>query len=139
MGIDIGTKNVGIAISDELCMLAQGREVIKRRDDRSVICRIKEQKEEYDVREIVVGFPINMNGSIGASGEKAQQFAELLKKEFKMEVILWDERLTTREAESVMIEASMSRKKRKTKIDKMAAQLILQSYLDSLRVENDEV
>ncbi|PIC81162.1 Holliday junction resolvase RuvX [Sporosarcina sp. P18a] len=133
MGLDVGTKTVGIAISDSLGWTAQGIETIKI--DEAVgslgMKRVKQLTEEYEVTEFVVGYPKNMNNTIGPRGEASEQYAEKLREKFGLPVILWDERLTTMAAERVLIEADVSRKKRKSVIDKMAAVMILQGYLDS--------
>ncbi|ARF15559.1 Holliday junction resolvase RuvX [Sporosarcina ureae] len=133
MGLDVGTKTVGIAISDSLGWTAQGIETIKI--DEAVgsfgMKRVKQLTEEYDVTEFVVGYPKNMNNTIGPRGEASEQYAEKLREKFGLPVVLWDERLTTMAAERVLIEADVSRKKRKSVIDKMAAVMILQGYLDS--------
>ena len=133
MGVDLGTKNIGIALSDETCTIAQGKEIILRVSDKKAIARIKEIAGEFQVKEIVVGLPVNMNGTLGRSAEDARRFALKLEEETGLDVSLWDERLSTKEAESVMREALMTRKKRKSVLDKLAAQLILQGYLDSLK------
>ncbi|PIC58984.1 Holliday junction resolvase RuvX [Sporosarcina sp. P12(2017)] len=133
MGLDVGTKTVGIAISDSLGWTAQGIETIKI--DEAVgsfgMKRVKQLTEEYEVTEFVVGYPKNMNNTIGPRGEASEQYAEKLREKFGLPVVLWDERLTTMAAERVLIEADVSRKKRKSVIDKMAAVMILQGYLDS--------
>lgn len=133
MGLDVGTKTVGIAISDSLGWTAQGIETIKI--DEAVgsfgMKRVKQLTEEYEVTEFVVGYPKNMNNTIGPRGEASEQYAEKLRGKFGLPVVLWDERLTTMAAERVLIEADVSRKKRKSVIDKMAAVMILQGYLDS--------
>ncbi len=131
MALDIGTKNIGVALSDESATVAQGKEVIKRVSNAKALLRIKEIAGENRVAKIVVGLPINMDGTEGERARDSVRFAEMLREETSLTVVLWDERLSTREAESVMIMASMSRKKRKKVVDKLAAQLILQSYLDS--------
>ena len=131
LGLDIGTKNIGVALSDELGILAQGKEVILRKSDKYAIARIKEIVEEFGVGKIVAGLPMNMDGSKGARAEDSERFSGKIEKEISVPVILWDERLSTKEAEDVMIRADISRKKRKKVIDKVAAQLILQGYLDS--------
>lgn len=131
MGLDLGTKNIGVAVSDETGTIAQGRTVIKRTSDSGAISEIKDIAEEYGVSEIVIGLPINMNGTKGERALDSIRFAELLKKGTGMPVITWDERLSTKEAEDVMITADISRRKRKKAVDKLAAQIILQSYLDS--------
>ncbi|WP_342511183.1 Holliday junction resolvase RuvX [Sporosarcina sp. FSL K6-1522] len=133
MGLDVGTKTVGIAISDALGWTAQGIETLKVDEGAGQfgIERIQQLVKEYDVNGFVVGYPKNMNNTIGPRGEASEKYAELLKETFGLPVILWDERLTTMAAERVLIDADVSRKKRKTVIDKMAAIMILQGYLDS--------
>lgn len=132
MGLDVGSKTVGVAISDALGWTAQGIETI--RIDESAgqfgIPRIRQLISEYSVSEFVVGYPKNMNNSIGPRAEASEKYAELLEKKFKLPVTLWDERLTTMAAERTLIDADVSRKKRKTVIDKLAAVMILQGYLD---------
>lgn len=133
MGLDVGSKTVGVAISDALGWTAQGIETIKINEEKKVFGfdRIGTLINENEVTKIVVGLPKNMNGSIGFRGEASQFFASELEKRFGLPVILWDERLTTMAAERVLLEADVSRKKRKQVIDKMAASMILQGYLDS--------
>lgn len=133
LGLDVGTKTIGVAVSDEMGWTAQGIETIKVDMDteKNGVDRIHELVKEYDVDSIVVGFPKNMNGSVGPRGEACQQFAELLKEVLNLPVTLWDERLSTMAAERVLISGDVSRKKRKKVIDKMAAVMILQGYLDS--------
>ncbi|OXS80487.1 Holliday junction resolvase RuvX [Domibacillus enclensis] len=133
MGLDAGTKTVGIAISDAFGWTAQGIETIKINEAAGEfgIDRIGELVQEHEVSKFVVGFPKNMNNTVGPRGEAAQMFAALLEETFSLPVVLWDERLTTMAAERVLIDADVSRKKRKKVIDKMAAMMILQGYLDS--------
>jgi putative Holliday junction resolvase len=133
MGLDVGSKTVGVAISDELGWTAQGIETIKVDEEKGNFGfeRLKELIDAYEVDKIVVGLPKNMNNTIGPRGEASKVFAKNLEKEFSLPVVLWDERLSTMAAERVLLEADMSRKKRKKVIDKMAAVMILQSYLDS--------
>jgi putative Holliday junction resolvase len=131
MGLDLGTKNIGVAVSDESGTLAQGREVVRRTTDKEAIERIEEILKDFSVEEIVVGLPINMDGTMGERAADSERFAEMLKERTHLPVKLWDERLSTKEAESVMLEADVTRSKRKKVIDKLAAQIILQSYLDS--------
>ena len=133
MGLDYGSKTIGVAVSDLLGMTAQGVETININEQVKdfKIKRIKELVNEYNIGKIVVGLPKNMDNSIGFRGEETLYFVEVLKKKIKsVEVILQDERLTTMGAERVLLEANVSRKKRKDVIDKMAAVLILQTYLD---------
>lgn len=133
MGLDVGSKTVGVAISDELGWTAQGIETIKIDEDQGVfrIDRLKELAEEYQVDTVVVGLPKNMNNSIGPRGEASKTYGELIQQELSLPVKYWDERLSTMAAERVLLEADVSRKKRKKVIDKMAAMMILQGYLDS--------
>lgn len=133
MGLDVGSKTVGIALSDELGWTAQGLETLKINEEENVFGFDELGKiiKEYEVDKIVVGLPKNMNGSIGPRGEASQFYARELEERFGIPVILWDERLTTVAAERVLLEADVSRKKRKKVIDKMAAMMILQGYLNS--------
>ncbi|MBB5150231.1 MULTISPECIES: Holliday junction resolvase RuvX [Ureibacillus] len=133
MGLDVGTKTVGIAISDPLGLTAQGIETIHIDEETGEfgIERIKELVKEYGVTEFVVGYPKNMNNTVGPRGEASENYKKLLENAFNLPVTLWDERLTTMAAERMLIEADVSRKKRKKVIDKMAAVMILQGYLDS--------
>ena len=133
MGLDVGSKTVGVAVSDAFGWTAQGIETIKIDEEREEfgLDRVATLIVEHEVGKIVVGLPKNMNGSIGFRGEASQHYAKLLEEKFKLPVVFWDERLTTMAAERILLEADVSRKKRKKVIDKMAAVLILQGYLDS--------
>ena len=133
MGLDVGSKTVGVAISDALGWTAQGIETVKINEEAGEfgIARIKELVKEHNVTEFVVGFPKNMNNTVGPRGEASERYKKLLEETFGFPVKLWDERLTTMAAERMLIEADVSRKKRKLVIDKMAAVMILQGYLDS--------
>jgi putative Holliday junction resolvase len=130
MGLDLGDKTIGVAISDELGFTAQAVEVIRRKRLSDDFLRIHELIQEYQVTEIIVGFPKNMNNTVGPRGELSIQFSQDLAASCKLPVHLWDERLTTQSATKTLIAADVSRKKRKQVIDKMAAALILQSYMD---------
>ena len=135
MGLDYGTKTVGVAISDGLKITAQGIETIERKEEnklRRTCARIEELIKEYDVEKIVLGFPKHMNNDIGERAEKALEFGEMLKRRTGLEVVMWDERLTTVAAERTLIESKVRRENRKQYIDKIAAVFILQGYLDSL-------
>ncbi len=123
LGLDVGTKTVGVAISDEMGWTAQGLETIKINEERGHFGfdRISELVKQYNVDKIVVGLPKNMNGTIGPRGEACQQFAENLRELLQLDVVMWDERLSTMAAERLLISADVSRKKRKQVIDKMAA------------------
>ncbi|HOQ17467.1 MAG TPA: Holliday junction resolvase RuvX [Defluviitaleaceae bacterium] len=135
MGIDYGEKTIGIAVSDAFGWTAQGIETIKRKEEDNLkesIERIKALVQEYNVEKIVLGLPKNMNNSLGFRAEKTLKFKEKLEKVLSIPIVLWDERLSTKAAENILLEADLSRKKRKEVIDKMAAVYILQGYLDSL-------
>ena len=134
MGLDYGDRRIGVAVSDLFGWTAQGLEVIDRKHG-SEQDRIAQLVREYEVTEVVVGLPKNMNGTVGPRGEICISFAEELKKSLQVPVHLWDERLTTMAAERTLIEADVSRKKRKQVVDKMAASLILQNYLDSKSIK----
>jgi len=137
LGLDVGTKRIGIAISDELGWTAQGIMTLHRSNGQSDLGEIREIAREYGVEKIVVGLPRNMNGSLGPQAEMTLGFVQELREILGVPVITWDERLSTVEASKMLIRADLSRKKRKQKVDMTAAILILQSYLDSLaRKEN---
>ncbi|KIL37223.1 Holliday junction resolvase [Cohnella kolymensis] len=131
MGLDYGERRIGVAVSDAFGWTAQGIEVIDRKFVSDELARVAELVEQYEVESLVVGLPKNMNGSIGPSGEICMAFAERLRQKLSMPVQLWDERLTTVAAERTLLEADVSRKKRKQVVDKMAAAILLQNYLDS--------
>ncbi|EPO9373540.1 Holliday junction resolvase RuvX [Listeria monocytogenes] len=133
MGLDVGSKTVGVAISDPLGWTAQGVETIQIDENRKKFGydRVKELVLEYEVEKVVVGLPKNMNNTIGPRAESSKIYAEVLEARIGLPVVLWDERLTTSAAERTLIEADVSRKKRKEVIDKLAAVMILQSYLDT--------
>jgi putative Holliday junction resolvase len=133
MGLDYGDKTIGVAVSDEFGWTAQGLTVIRREDEESDIEQLAKLVREYNVQEIVVGLPKNMDGSIGPRGEICKAFAYTLRDKLKLQVTLWDERLTTTAAERALLEADTSRRKRKKVVDKIAACFILQGYLDYKR------
>ena len=137
LGLDYGLKTVGVAVSDPLGLTAQKVETIWRKQEnklRRTLARIEELIAEYEVEKIVLGFPKNMNNTVGERAEKALEFGEMLKKRTGLEVIMWDERLTTVEADRTLIEAGVRRENRKQYLDGIAAVFILQGYLDSLSV-----
>lgn len=142
LGLDYGDKTVGVAVSDPFGWTAQGVEIIRRNSPveyKQSLGRISELIAEYNVEKIVLGFPRNMDGSEGPRCEKTLAYKERLEKRFKpMEVILWDERLSTVAADRYMMSAEMDHFERKSVIDKMAAVFILQGYLDSVRNENEK-
>ena len=136
MGLDYGSRTVGVAISDELKITAQAIETIRRTSEnklRQTCARIEALIDEYHVEEIVLGFPKNMNNTIGERAEKTLAFREMLGRRTGLPVRLMDERLTTVEATRTLIESGVRREERKNYVDKLAAVYILQSYLDSIR------
>ncbi|KRN04196.1 Holliday junction resolvase [Holzapfeliella floricola DSM 23037 = JCM 16512] len=133
MGLDVGSKTVGIAISDPFGWTAQGIEIIPINESESIFGfdRVEELMKDYEVEKFVVGLPKNMNNTIGERAEKSQEYGKKLEELFNKPVVYVDERLTTVQAERMLIEqADTSRRKRKQVIDKLAASLILQNYLD---------
>lgn len=135
MGLDFGSKTTGVAVSDQLKITAQGIETIVRKDEnklRQTCARIEALIKEYEIEKIVLGYPKNMNNSIGERAEKTEEFKTMLEKRTGLPVIMWDERLTTIAAERALIEGGVRREHRKEVIDKIAAVFILQGYLDSL-------
>ncbi|MBT2728757.1 Holliday junction resolvase RuvX [Bacillus sp. ISL-75] len=133
LGLDVGTKTVGVALSDEFGWTAQGLTTLKINEEKNVFGfeEIGQLIKEYQVDTVVIGLPKNMNGTIGPRAEASMQYAKEIESKFAVPTVLWDERLTTMAAERVLLEADVSRKKRKKVIDKMAAVMILQGYLDS--------
>nr|WP_317449731.1 Holliday junction resolvase RuvX [uncultured Sellimonas sp.] len=135
MGLDFGAKTVGVAVSDPLGLTAQGVETITRTQEnklRKTLARIETLAGEFEVEKIVLGFPKHMNNDIGERAEKTLVFKEMLERRTRLEVELWDERLTTVSAEKVLMESGVRRENRKLYIDKIAAVFILQGYLDSV-------
>ena len=135
IGLDFGTKTVGVAVSDELLITAQGVEIIRRKAPtklRQTLARIEELIEEYGVEKIVLGYPKNMNNTEGERCERTNEFKEMLEKRTGLEVVLWDERLTTVSADNAMMEMGIRRENRKEYVDEIAAIFILQGYLDYL-------
>ena len=133
MALDVGSRTIGIACSDALLMTAQGIETIRRTSLENDFNRLRELISEYEVHELVVGMPKNMNGTKGDRAEKTEEFVEKMKAVIELPVTFWDERLSTVMAERQLIAADVSLKKRKGVIDKMAAVVILQGYLDRLQ------
>ena len=133
MGLDLGTKTVGVAISDALLLTAQGIETITRKDAnklRQTLARIEELILEYEVGEIVLGFPKHMNNDLGDRAQFSLEFKDKLERRTGLPVALWDERLTTVSADKLMMEVGVRREDRKQYVDKIAATIILQGYLD---------
>ncbi len=134
MGLDYGSKTVGVAISDPMLITAQGIEIIRRTKEnhmRKTLARIEELITEYDVGEIVLGYPLNMDDTRGDRAVASEELADKLMRRTGLNVVLWDERLTTVEADEIMDEAGVSIKDRKKYVDKIAACVILQEYLDN--------
>lgn len=141
MGLDYGSKKVGVAVSDPLKVTAQGIETIQRKSEgklRQTLARIQELAGEYQVGGFVLGFPKNMDNTEGERCEKTLEFKELLEKRCGMPVVLWDERLTTVAAERSLMEGGVRRENRKKHLDRIAAVLILQGYLDSLAFQAEK-
>ena len=133
MGLDFGSKTVGVAISDPLLLTAQGITIIRRKEEnklRQTLAQIEEMIQEYEVSEIVLGDPKNMNATVGVRSELSAEFKEKLERRTGLTVHTWDERLTTVAADKAMIEAGIRREKRKDYVDMIAATFILQGYLD---------
>lgn len=133
LGLDFGSRTTGVAVSDPLGITAQGVETITRKDEnklRQTCARIEELIREYEIETIILGYPKNMNNTEGERVEKTLAFKEMLERRTGLPVILWDERLTTAAAEQILIESGVRRENRKSVIDKIAAALILQGYLD---------
>lgn len=138
MGLDFGSKTVGVAISDSLLVTAQGIEIIRRKEEnklRQTLARIEELIVEYEVGEIVLGLPKHMNGTEGVRAELTNEFKEKLERRTGLSVVLWDERLTTVAADRTMMEAGVRRENRKEYVDMIAATFILQGYLDRKSME----
>ncbi len=141
MGLDFGSKTVGVAVSDPLGITAQGVEIVRRTSEnklRRTLARIEELVAEYQVTEIVLGYPKNMNNTIGERAEKSLAFKEMLERRTGLPVVMWDERLTTVAANRTLMESGVRRENRKEYVDMLAAVYILQGYLDSRgRTENE--
>lgn len=138
MGLDYGAKTVGVAVSDALQITAQGIEIVRRQREnklRQTLARIEELIARYEVQKIVLGYPKNMNNTLGERVQRTEEFREKLEKRTGLEVVMWDERLSTVSAVEVLKEGNVRRENRKNYVDKIAASFILQGYLDSLRFE----
>lgn len=134
MGLDYGSKTIGVAVSDPLGLTAQGVEIIRREEEnklRKSLRRVEELVKEYEVEEIVLGFPKNMNNTIGERAEKSLQLKETLERRLRLPVVMWDERLTTVEANRTLMETGVRRENRGKYVDMIAAVFILQGYLDA--------
>lgn len=134
MGLDYGSKTIGVAVSDPLGLTAQGVEIIRREEEnklRKSLRRVEDLVKEYEVEEIVLGFPKNMNNTIGERAEKSLQLKETLERRLGLPVVMWDERLTTVEANRTLMETGVRRENRGKYVDMIAAVFILQGYLDA--------
>jgi putative pre-16S rRNA nuclease len=131
MGLDVGDKNIGVAVSDELLLTAQVRPTIRRKSLKSDLELIRSLAKENDVQEIVVGQPLNMDGTFSTQTRKVARFAEELRKVIDLPIVFWDERLTSFEAEQHLEQMGLNWRQRRGQVDKIAAVLILQNYLDS--------
>ena len=141
LGLDFGSKSVGVAVSDPLGFTAQGVEIIRRKSEnkmRQTLARIEELIAQYQVEEIVLGLPKNMNNTLGDRAEKSLELKETLERRTGLPVVKWDERLTTLSANSVLMETGVRRENRKEHVDEIAAVFILQGYLDYLANKNEE-
>ncbi|MCI5650552.1 MAG: Holliday junction resolvase RuvX [Fusicatenibacter sp.] len=141
MGLDYGSKTVGVAVSDPLGFTAQGVEIIRRKSEnklRQTLARIEELIREYGVEMLVLGLPKHMNNDMGERAAKSMEFQEMLKKRTGLPVVMWDERLTTVEADRTMMDAGIRREHRKEYVDMLAAVFILQGYLDYLANQKPE-
>jgi putative Holliday junction resolvase len=139
MGLDVGTHTIGMAISDELGLTAQGLKTLRRKSMEEDFQEINAIIHQFEIEKIVVGLPRNMNGTLGQQAEIVLKWMEVLKGRIQVPVVTWDERLSTVGANKVLLEADLSRRKRKKVIDKMAAVLILQGYLDQTRRTDHEI
>ena len=131
LGLDVGSKTIGMAVSDPLGISAQGLETMRRRNKRTDFEQLERILQQYDVGEIVVGYPLRLSGAEGTQSEKMRDFAEGLRKRFNLPVHLWDERLTSAQANRVLRESEMSIKRRGEVVDRLAAVLILQSWMEA--------
>lgn len=138
LALDMGEKNIGVAVSDPLEITAQGVEVIRRSNKKKDLARIRELVQEYAVEKIVLGYPLNMDGSVGDKAREVLTFKEKLANVFALPVEIWDERLTTVAAQRTLLAANLRRSERKKVIDKVAAVLILESYMQSRLSMDDQ-
>lgn len=137
LGLDLGTRRIGVAVSDELGFTAQPLQTLEPKTEDEALAAVRSLVDRYGVREVVVGLPKNMNGTLGPAAEQALAFAKRLEEGGLAKVTMWDERLTSRAAERLLIEADVRRSKRKRAVDQMAAVLILQGFLDRSRHQQD--
>jgi putative Holliday junction resolvase len=138
LGLDVGDKYIGVAISDESATIARGLDLILRKNINEDMKKIKRIVSENNINEIVVGLPLSLNGTIGNQAKKVLSFVDHLRENIKVSINTWDERFTTLKANQAMISANVSREKRKKLVDKLSAVIILQDYIDSLRIKKGE-
>ncbi len=138
LGLDVGSKTIGLAISDPLGITAQGLNTIRRQNKRADFEKLSRIVAEYQVAELVIGYPLQMSGSEGRQAEKMKHFAEQIRDRFRLPVHLWDERLSSAQANRLLRETEMSIKRRGEVVDRLAAVLILQSWMDSRAMKNDQ-
>ena len=139
MALDPGTKRIGVALSDELGWTARPLETFERRTLAQDVAHIQRLVQEHEVREVVMGMPIRLNGEMGPEAQGVQQFIQQLEQSLSVPVVAWDERLTTKSAEELLIQANVSRKKRRGVVDRVAAAILLQSYLRSQSPDEDSL
>ena len=137
LALDPGTKRIGVAVSDEMGWIAQPLETFTRRSLEADIAHIQTLVQQHDVREVVMGLPLRLSGRIGPEAEGVQRFMATLEQRLQIPIIAWDERLTSKSAEDLLIEANVSRKKRKGAVDRVAAAILLQSYLETVAGERN--
>jgi len=131
MALDVGSRTIGLAVTDPLGITAQGLPTLRRRNKRTDLAALRQVIEKYDVRQLIIGLPLRMSGAEGIQSGKIREFAQMVEKHFKLPVHLWDERLTSVEANRVLRESEMSIAKRAAVVDQLAAVLILQNYMES--------
>ncbi len=138
MGLDVGSRTIGVAISDELGITAQGLKTIRRKSSEEDMKELSQIIDQFEIKKLVVGLPKNMDGSLGKQAEIVFKWIKSVQQKLSLPIVTWDERLSTVGASKILLEADVSRKKRKGVIDKVAAVLILQGYMDQIRNRRDE-
>ena len=138
LGLDVGSRTIGLAVSDPLGITAQGLDTIRRKNKRTDFAQLEKVIREYEVSEIVVGYPLRLSGAEGAQSEKMKHFAEELRLKFRLPVHLWDERLTSSQANRILREAELSIQKRGQAVDRLAAVLILQSWMEARQIAEQD-
>ncbi len=138
MGLDVGSRTIGVAISDELGITAQGLKTIRRKSSEEDLKELSRIIDQFEIKKLVVGLPKNMDGSLGKQAEIVFKWIKSVQQKLSLPIVTWDERLSTVGASKILLEADVSRKKRKGVIDKVAAVLILQGYMDQIRNRRDE-